>query len=65
MAQIGHALFGEGALGPFEHQAVLTQCRENDADVLKMFAPCLAVDQNVVEEDKNEPAQVGTKYLVH
>jgi len=44
---------------------VLVQGGEDGAHMSEMICPCLAVDEDVVEEDEDESAQVRPKNVVH
>jgi hypothetical protein len=38
---------------------------EDDVDVLEVFRPCLAVDEDVIKEHKHRLAQIGAEDVVH
>jgi hypothetical protein len=44
---------------------VVAQGVEDDADVLEVFRPCLAVDEDVIKENKHRLAQIGAEDVVH
>jgi hypothetical protein len=55
----------ERALGPLHKEAVLPQRGEYGAEVSEVVRPTGAVDQNVIEEHKHKPAEVGAQDFVH
>ena len=65
MPEVGDVALREEALGTLEHQAVLAQDGEDRMQMLKVLGPCLVVDQYVVKENKNTPAQEGAEDLIH
>jgi hypothetical protein len=44
---------------------VVAQGVEDDVDVLEVFRPCLAVDEDVIKEHKHRLAQLGAEDVVH
>jgi hypothetical protein len=44
---------------------VLSEHREDDAEVVQVVRLGRDVDQNVVKEDKHKPAEVSAQHIVH
>ena len=57
MAQVMDRSGGEGALGALDVQLVLAQDVEDDAQVLKVLGPGRAVNEDIIEEDEDAPAE--------
>src|ERR1700712_6034128 len=58
-------LLHEFTLRELAVQTILTKDLQNLAEVLKMFIRCLAVDQDVIEEDDHEVIEVRSEHLLH
>ena len=65
MSQVLNTPFAEDALGTLEDEAVGAQRGEYRADMLKMFSPCPAEDENVIEEHQDAAAEERLEHLVH
>jgi len=56
MAQVGDGRDAEGALGALDEELVLAQHGKDGSEMAEVVGPRLAVNQNVVKEDKDKPA---------
>jgi len=65
VAEVADGVDAERALGPLHKEAVLAQNGEDDAEVSEMVRPALAVNQNIVEENEDKPAEVSAEHVVH
>jgi hypothetical protein len=65
VTEVGDGGSAEGALGALDEEVVLAQLGENGAEVPEVIRPSLAIDQNIVKKDKDEPAQEGVEYIIH
>ena len=65
MAQVCHRSGPKQALGTLQIEAVRPERVEDGAEVLQVFEPRRTVDENIVEEHKDKPAQEGPQHIVH
>jgi hypothetical protein len=63
--KIGNGGLAEGALRALGKEVVLTQCVEDGTDMSEVFRPGGAVDEYVIEENKDKPSQVWVQHVVH
>jgi hypothetical protein len=64
MAKVRHFHAAESTLGPFHEQLVLLQHGEHEPLMLQMFRSRPAVDEDVIEEDKDEAAEEQRENVV-
>jgi hypothetical protein len=65
VAQVGDGRGSEHTLCTLDEEVVAVQLVEHGAEVSKMVRPCLAVYENIVKKDKDEPAEKRAENVVH
>jgi hypothetical protein len=55
MAEVGDGGGAKGTLGVLDEELVLPQLGEDGAKMAQVIRPSLAVDQNIIKKDKDEP----------
>lgn len=65
MAQVCNLLSAERALALLEGELVVLQHLKHSTHMLQMLRPCRAVDEDIIEEDKDKVAEKLVKHFVH
>jgi polyribonucleotide nucleotidyltransferase len=65
MAEVGNFSAAKGAFGTLHEQQVFLQRDEDEAHVLEVLRLGTTVDEDVVEEDQDEVAQIRLEHFVH
>ena len=57
MPEVVHDLFGEGSLRTLDVEVVRSKGVEDDVELLQVFCPGSTIDENVIIENKDAPAE--------